>query len=195
MLLNSPYKSYHIPRDHCIIPDAVRVEKKAPMPFDVSVLTEKQRLFCEEYLIDCIGSQAAIRAGYSPDSSRSEASRLLTNSNVRAYIRELMDNRSKDTLIDAIYVLESLKDVAERCRQAVPVMRFNPITSRMEQVKDDEDRDVWEFDSQGANKALELIGKHIGVFEKDNSQKKPETSIVIPDKVSKAIDKLLDEAV
>ena len=55
--------------------------------------------------------------------------------------------------------------------QATPVMRFDNVEMRMVQVKDDDGRDVWEFDSNGANKALELIGKHVGVFEKDNNQK------------------------
>jgi hypothetical protein len=40
------------------------------------------------------------------------------------------------------------------------------------QKKDDDDNNVWEFDSAGANKAFELLGRHIGLFEKDNSQAK-----------------------
>jgi phage terminase small subunit len=42
--------------------------------------------------------------------------------------------------------------------------------------------------------ALEKLGRHLGIFEKDNTQRKQE-SIIIPDKVSKAIDKLLDDAI
>lgn len=166
------------------------------MAFDTSVFTERERVFCEEYLVDLIATRAAIRAGYSKESAASIASENLRKPNIRTYIKELMDIRSKETLIDANYVLEGLHDVAERCRQAVPVMKFNPISGQMEQVKTDEGADVWEFDSTGANRAFELIGKHLGVFELHNKQKVNETtSIIIPEKVMSAIDKLLDDSI
>ena len=131
-------------------------------------LNDKQERFCHEYLIDCNGTQAYIRAGYSSNSPHVEASNLLNKPNVRTRIRELMDKRSEDTLIDAAFVLEGLKEVAGRCMQAKPVMTFNG--KFMEQKKDENGNGVWEFDSTGANKALELIGKHTGFFEKDNKQ-------------------------
>ena len=43
--------------------------------------------------------------------------------------------------------------------------------------------------------ALEKLGRHLGLFEKDNSQRKSDTSIIIPEQVSKAIDKLLDDTI
>ena len=42
--------------------------------------------FCDEYLIDLNGKQAAIRAGYAPNNAEVTASKLLTNVKVRAYI-------------------------------------------------------------------------------------------------------------
>lgn len=131
---------------------------------DISNLTDKQQLFCIEYLIDLNASQAARRAGYAPDTSHKEGSRLLTNVGIRAYIQQQMSERSKKTMIDAEYVVEKLKEVEQRCRQATPVMKFNFATQMMEQVKDEDDNNVWQFDSQGANKALELLGKHLAIF-------------------------------
>ena len=49
-------------------------------------LTDKQKRFCEEYLIDLNATQAAIRAGYSPKTAEQTASRLLRNVNVQEYI-------------------------------------------------------------------------------------------------------------
>ena len=45
-------------------------------------LSKKRRVFVEEYLKDFNGTQAAIRAGYSKNSARSTASRLLTIDNI-----------------------------------------------------------------------------------------------------------------
>lgn len=51
-------------------------------------ITEKQKRFADEYLIDLNGTQAAIRAGYSPKTANEQASRLLANVNVQEYIQE-----------------------------------------------------------------------------------------------------------
>jgi len=134
-------------------------------------MNEQQQLFADEYLIDLNATQAAKRAGYSLATAYSQGQRLLKHVEIRTYIQNAMEERSKRILIDADFVLEGLKNVAQRCLQATPVMRFDNVEMHMVQVKDDDGRDVWEFDSNGANKALELIGKHVGVFEKDNNQK------------------------
>lgn len=52
-------------------------------------LTEKQEAFCQSYLIDFNGARAARDAGYSVDSAKEEASRLLTNANIQNRINEL----------------------------------------------------------------------------------------------------------
>jgi len=145
------------------------------MPDENYGLSDQHIIFCNEYLIDLNGTQAYIRAGYSPNGACQSASALLTNPNIRAYIQNKMDERSKNTMVDANFVIENLKDVANRCRQAAPVMKFNFATQMMEQVCDENGNGVWEFDGQSANKALELLGKHLGVFEKDNRQKGGET--------------------
>lgn len=53
-------------------------------------LTPIQRRFVDEYVIDLNGTQAAIRAGYSPKTARSIASENLTRPEVRAAIRETL---------------------------------------------------------------------------------------------------------
>ena len=51
-------------------------------------LTDKQQRFVEEYCVDCNGTQAAIRAGYSVDSAASIGSENLTKPNIRTAINE-----------------------------------------------------------------------------------------------------------
>lgn len=58
-------------------------------------LTEKQKLFCEELLIDENGTQAAIRAGYSKKTAKEIAYKLLNYEHVKAYLDELRQKRSK----------------------------------------------------------------------------------------------------
>ena len=75
-----------------------------------------------------------------------------------------MNERSQKTLVDAHYVVERLKVVAERCLQAHPVMVWDPKQKAMVQKVDEDGNHVWEFDSVGANRALELLGKHKAMF-------------------------------
>lgn len=116
-------------------------------------LTPKQRMFAAEYRIDFNGTQAAIRAGYSPKTANAQAARLLTKVNIQEEIKQLQNERIEATGISADYVLNSLKSVAERCMQE-------------EQVFDREGNPTgeYQFAHAGANKALELLGKYLKLF-------------------------------
>lgn len=50
-------------------------------------LNDRQTRFCEEYLIDLNGRQAAIRAGYSKNTAEVQASRMLSKANIQEYIQ------------------------------------------------------------------------------------------------------------
>jgi len=60
-------------------------------------LTEKQIRFCQEYIIDLNGTQAAIRASYSEDSAQQIASELLLKPVIQLYVQELLDDRASRT--------------------------------------------------------------------------------------------------
>ncbi len=126
-------------------------------------LNEKQLRFCHEYIIDCNGTQAAIRSGYSEATATSMASRLLTNVKVLQKINELKTEVAEKLKIDAAWIMSRFKEISDRCMVATPVM-----------VRADEgwvESGEYQFDSTGANKATEMLGKMIGVFEIDNKQK------------------------
>lgn len=122
-------------------------------------LNDKQEMFCKEYLVDLNKTQAAIRAGYSEKTASATASRLLKNVNVLARVKELKDNRADELELDAYWVLKRLKDISDRSMQAEPVMIYDHVEGEMVETGE------YEFDSTGANKATELIGKHIGMFD------------------------------
>lgn len=79
---------------------------------DENGLNEKQRLFCEEYLIDLNGRQAAIRAGYAPKTAEITASKLLTVAKVSAYIDKRMAVLSKRTGVTQERIMRELARIA-----------------------------------------------------------------------------------
>ena len=109
-------------------------------------LTEKQKRFCEEYLIDLNATQAAIRAGYKQKTARSIAAENLTKPDIALYLQELMQQRSERTGVSADLVLDELRRIA-----------------MTEEV---------EITGKEKLKALELLGKHLGLFQNnaDNSE-------------------------
>lgn len=76
-------------------------------------LNDKQRRFVDEYLIDLNATQAAIRAGYSPKTAKSQGQRLLTNADIAQAIFEAKTDRSQRTRVDADWLLRRLADEAE----------------------------------------------------------------------------------
>jgi len=74
-------------------------------------LTAKQRRFCEEYIKDLDGKNAAIRAGYSQRTAEQIAYQLMQKPHVLGYITELQAERSKRTKVDSDYVLNRLAEI------------------------------------------------------------------------------------
>lgn len=114
--------------------------------------------FCQEYIIDYNGSKAAIRAGYKEKSARSQASALLTNPNILARVRELQHEQVERLAVTQDYVVLQLMETYQRCLEETPVLKFDPETGQMEETG------KYQFDSKGALRALELLGKHLGMY-------------------------------
>jgi len=74
-------------------------------------LTDKQKLFCEEYLVDLNATQAAIRAGYSKKTAYSIGQENLKKPEIQEEIKRLREARSKRTQITADRVLEELAKI------------------------------------------------------------------------------------
>jgi phage terminase small subunit len=75
-------------------------------------LTDKQKLFAQEYLVDLNATQAAIRAGYSEKTARQIGQENLSKPYIQEAIQKAMDERSKRTEITADRVLQELAHIA-----------------------------------------------------------------------------------
>lgn len=122
-------------------------------------LTDKQTAFVREYLVDLNATQAAIRAGYSERTASRIGPQLLGKTWVREAIEKAQAKRARRVEVTQDYVLSNLVEIVERTMQRAPVL-----DRKGEQVTDEEGRAVWTFDAKGANRALELLGKHLGIF-------------------------------
>jgi len=115
-------------------------------------LTAKRVRFCEEYAIDMNGAKAAIRAGYSAKTARTQASDLLTLPNVKKHIEELQSKIAKKCEISVEWVIEKQVKVIARCMQEEEVLD-----------KDGNKTGDFTFDSSGANTGLKTLAKHLGM--------------------------------
>ena len=127
------------------------------------LLTPRERVFCEQYLAEHNGTQAAQVAGYSPDNAAAAAvtaSRLLRRAKIAAYLRVRGREICAQLHITPESVVADLMRLYRRSTQAEQVMEFDH--NLRELVPTGE----YTFDSRGALKALELLGEHLGMFDK-----------------------------
>lgn len=125
-------------------------------------LSSKQEAFCREYIVDFNGTQAAIRAGYSEKTANRIASQILSKLDIQERIAELIEVRNKRVDLNADWVLMSAKRVFDRCMQEEAVLDRNgePVMCK---TANGELAAAYQFNANGANKALETIGKHVNV--------------------------------
>ena len=121
---------------------------------------------------DLNATQAAIRAGYSEKTARNIACENLTKPYIQEYIQELQEGIKKRNQITVDEIMQDLIEVKNRCLQNVPVMYFDKIDKEWKHEGKEDGEPVYKFDSNGATKALDLLGKIIGAYEKDNEQKR-----------------------
>ena len=116
-------------------------------------LTDKQKRFCEEYLIDLNATQAAIRAGYSENTAQQIGSENLSKLVIQEYISKHKESKSKELNITLNDMLEIELSIAKKGR--------------------DNDR----------LKAIDQISKKLGFYSADNEQRKPVTNISLKDMI------------
>ena len=121
-------------------------------------MTNKQTIFVAEYIKDFNATQAAIRAGYSEKTAGAIGAENLTKPEIQEAISTAMSERAKRTELTQDYIVSNLMEIVSRTMQATPVIR------KGEQLTDENGQGVWEFDAKNALRALELLGKHLGMF-------------------------------
>ena len=139
-------------------------------------MTKKQRRFTEEYLIDLNATQAAIRAGYSPDTAYSIGQENLKKPEIKTRIAKAMAERSRRTGVNADRVVTELAKIA--FVNANDVIDVDTATIKPDAAPEDtaaiQSVKVKTFGEDGLEreikmadklKALELLGKHMGMFK------------------------------
>jgi phage terminase small subunit len=128
-------------------------------------LSPKRRRFVEEYIVDLNGTAAAIRAGYSAHTASEIAYELLRIPEVEAAIQRAKARRARVAGINANYVLDVISETIERCRQAEPVYGRDGRPLLVPSPRGDGELvPAFTFDSRGALKGAELLGKHLGIL-------------------------------
>lgn len=119
-------------------------------------MTDKQKRFCDEYLIDCNATQAAIRAGYSPKTAYSIGEENLKKPELKTYIDERLEQLHSKKTADAQEVLEYLTSVmrGEHKEQILALCGDG-----MQEIQD------IDVSAKDRIKAAELIGKRYGMFK------------------------------
>lgn len=145
----------------------------------VAKLTAKQKRFVDEYLIDLNATQAAIRAGYKKSNyTDTNANKILENTRVREAVDIAMAERSKRIGINQDRVVRELARIA--FVNPKNVININNASVKQDASEDDlaciqsvkiktsctnngesTEREVKLNDKM---KALELLGKHLGMF-------------------------------
>lgn len=125
-------------------------------------MTEKQKLFADEYLID-LNATRAYRVAYpsvkKDETARANASRLLTNANVKKYVDDRLEEIHNEKTADAQEVMEYLTAVlrGESTSEEIVVEGLGDGVSEartMEKRPSEKDR----------LKAAELLGKRFGLY-------------------------------
>lgn len=164
-------------------------------------LTEKQKIFADEYLID-LNATRAYKVAYpgvkKDEAARVNGSRLLTNANVAEYINEQLEKLHSDRIADAQEVMEYLTSVMRREKSETVVVTLNKEetkyapdengTMRKQTVKQEVPQLV-EIPAKlsDANKAAELLGKRYSLFT-DRVEMNGVESVVIVDDIPKPKD-------
>lgn len=136
-------------------------------------LTPKQQRFVDEYLIDLNATQAAIRAGYSEKTAYSIGHENLRKPEIQKAITEAQQKRAKRVELSQDYVVESVIDAMERCKQAVPVLnrKGEPV---MCDTPEGEIAPAYMFQPAHILRGSEILGKHLGMFDGKKDVDDPE---------------------
>jgi len=163
-------------------------------------LSDRQQRFVDEYLIDLNATQAAIRAGYSPNGAKVQAVRLLSNANVAAQIERRKAKSANKLEITRERVLKELARIAFSDLRRV--VDFGPDGVKLREGSELSDDDAVAIESVGQSfnqygptvkiklhsktDALEKLAKHLGLF---NDERSPLDALLdaLPPELNRAI--------
>lgn len=148
-------------------------------------MTQKQKRFCEEYISDLDSTQAAVRAGYSPQSAALAGRKNLENPKIKEYISCLMSQKDDSLIAKREEVLKSLTRIMRREEDDTKVVtekkRRTYYDEQGKKVTDNTDEPVQihvPTKVSDANKAALMLGRYYSLFT-DNMNIKNDTEFKI----------------
>ncbi len=124
-------------------------------------LTAKQERFVEEYLVSLNATDAARKVGYAHPTT--QGPRLLENVGVMKAIAAAQAKRSGRVEVSQDYVITSIVETMERCKQASPVLDRGG-NHVMVETPSGEMAPAFTFNAKDVLKGAELLGRHLGMF-------------------------------
>lgn len=134
-------------------------------------LNDKQQRFADYYLANGCNATKAYKEAYKCSQRVAEVNgtRLLDNARVKEYLDMRQAEIREKTTVTQEWIVEKLKTVVSRSLQEQPVMKFDYDEKQLVQetvlTEDGKEIGVFTYDSAGANKALELLGKTLGIYK------------------------------
>lgn len=170
-------------------------------------MTDAQKRFCDEYLTD-LNATRAYKVAYknckSDLTARTNGSKLLTNTNIQTYISEKQKEIEKRTEVTQDRVIKELANIA-----FLDIRKLYNESGGLKNIQDIDEETVRaissletleEYDGYGENreqigntkkvklldktKALELLGKHLGMFSDVNVNMKNAVQVELVDDVN-----------
>lgn len=140
-------------------------------------MTEKQKRFCDEYLIDLNATQAAIRAGYSKKTAAVIANENLKKPNIQEYIQKRLAEKEAALIAKQDEVLKYLTSVMRREYKEVAVVTtmekrvfYAPdekgVIRKNEITKETPVLVEYPAKLSDSNRAADLLGKRWGLWDK-----------------------------
>ena len=134
-------------------------------------MTEKQKLFCEEYLIDLNATQAALRAGYSEKTAYSIGNENLKKPEIQEYIQKRLKEKEDALIAKQDEVLKTLTRIMRREEQEAVVVTCKKHNTYYDDkgkkvVADVEEPIIVNTPTKvsDVNKAAEMLGKYYALF-------------------------------
>lgn len=127
-------------------------------------MTPKQERFVEEYLVDLNATQAAIRAGYSEQTARQIGAQNLSKLVIQQAIEAARNKRSERVELTQDEVVRDLRELRDICMGRKPVRITEVVKNAQLGEVTAREVEVYALEPTGAGKALDLLGKHLGMF-------------------------------
>lgn len=137
-------------------------------------LTPKQKMFCEEYMLDLNGTQAAIRSGYSEKTATSIAAENLTKPDIQKYLQILMKKKSDEIEHSLAESLKIDLNLIQKYQNCLDVLDNKKSSEKEINIAE---RTIRHIGTSVYNGAMDRVAKKLGFFEKDNNQSKTVISI------------------